>query len=533
MTGAASEFVLDASLRSAWLPSVERFPDRPAVVLEGKTLTYAELDAEARQIAACILDRLARPAIRVGVFASRSLTAYAGVISSLFAGGGFVPLNRRFPVQRTAAMIRRAQLDALIVDEVSASQLGELAALVSLPPIIIAHEENAHRTLRSMGLDVVGPDELRRVEPLGGLPAVEATDLAYLLFTSGSTGEPKGVGVTHANALHYVRTMSARCGLSPLDRCSQTFELTFDLSVHDMFVTWERGAALFVPRQIDLLAPVRFANKHDLTVWFSVPSVAALAQKNGMLRASAMPSVRLSLFCGEPLPNALAAAWKHAAPRSTVHNLYGPTELTIACFAHEWQYDAEALNGIVPIGTPFDGLDIAVVDDDLTVVRQGEVGELLVSGPQTVPGYWMDAVRTEEKFVELTAASSEARRYYRTGDRVVRLESGNYAFVGRTDHQIKVRGFRVELGEVEAVLLGSTGVTQAVALGWPMVSGVADRIVAFVSGTEVDTTLVRDRAIERLPDYMVPERIILVDEFPSNSNGKVDRGKLAGLLADS
>jgi acyl-coenzyme A synthetase/AMP-(fatty) acid ligase len=247
-----------------------------------------------------------------------------------------------------------------------------------------------------------------------------------------------------------------------------------------------------------------------------------------------MPTLRLSLFCGEPLPATTAAAWQAGATHSIVENIYGPTELTIACFAYRWNAEtspAESVNGVVSIGRPLPGLGALVVDDALRPVAAGEVGELLVCGPQTTPGYWRDEKKTAERFVELAVSETRRKRFYRTGDRVVQQPSGDYAYIGRVDHQIKVLGFRVELAEIEAALLAQPGVTQAVAIGWPVEDGRALGIVGFVGGSDAAPDAMRQALATTLPDYMVPSRVLLVDEFPLNANGKVDRKQLAEQLA--
>ncbi len=518
------------SLRTGFLSSVARYPERLALTVDGENFTYAELDTRARRIAGLIVDRLGFAASRVGIFASRSIEAYTGTLAAMYAGAAFVPLNRRFTVARTAAMIRRSRLDAIIVDAGSAPQLHDVLAGVEKPLLLIVPDGAAFEIARTLDHNASGEDDLRTAPPLHELPPMVPDDIAYLLFTSGTTGEPKGVGVCHSNVVHYLDVVAARYDLGPNDRCSQLFDQTFDLSVHDLFATWGAGASLHVPRPIDTLAPVRFVNFRELTSWFSVPSAAALAFKKGMLKVGSMPSLRLSLFCGEPLPAALADAWQTAAGNSRVENLYGPTELTIACFSYHWRADVspqESVQGIVPIGRPFPGLAALLVDDALEPVGEGQRGELLVCGPQTTPGYWSDEERTRERFVTLPVADTVEKLFYRTGDRVERLPTGNYAFIGRTDNQIKLLGFRVELGEIEAVLLKGEGVGQAAALGWPIVDGSAQRVVAFVSGRGVNVDALRSAARTELPDYMVPERFIMIEDFPVNANGKIDRRELA------
>ena len=518
------------SLRSGFLDFAQRHPENVALVVGGATRTYGEVEARARCWAQAIVGRLDKRCERVGVFAYRSETAYVGVLAALCSGATFVPLNRTFPADRTRAMIRRAALDAIIVDRASAPLLADVLADFDAPPVLLAPDGGetalrAHAVLDATALDAT--------TPLAELPPVLLDDLAYLLFTSGTTGEPKGVGVTHANVLHFLDVMQERYSLGPADRLSQTFDQTFDLSVFDMFMAWQVGARICVPQPIDLIAPARFVQKHELTVWFSVPSIPALMRRKGTLRPDTMPSLRWSLFCGEPLPRRSAEEWQAAAANSVVENLYGPTELTIACTAYRWDKNSSGdacLHDLVPIGRPLAGLASIVVDETLNEVPDGDAGELLVTGPQTVPGYWQDGARTAERFVELAVTPKTTKRFYRTGDRVIRTETGDYAYLGRTDFQIKVLGYRVELGEVEAALARGDGVVDAVAVGWPQEEGRATGIVGFVTGQVGDVGQLLASLRTRLPEYMVPSEIIVRESFALNANGKVDRNALVAWL---
>lgn len=519
------------SLRSGFLRSASQFPDAPCLVVKGTTHSYAEVESTARRWAHGIVRSLGRPAARVGVFGSRSFTSYVGELAALFSGATFVPLNPSFPRERTRGMIRKAELDVIIVDGGAQGQLAEVLDS-SLPPVLILAPDA--ESLDGAGGDTLLAGELAAEPPLSDLPPLLPHDIAYLLFTSGSTGQPKGVPVTHANALAFVDFATDHYRITPDDRFSQTFDQTFDLSIFDLFVAWEKGASVYALQSLDLIAPARFIERNGLTVWFSVPSVPALMRRKNTLKPDALPSLRVSLFCGEPLPADTAAAWQAAAPASIVENLYGPTELTIACLWYRWDAadsPAACVNGLVPIGRPFPGLAAAIVDDDLKPVADGEAGELCVSGPQTTPGYWRDPAKTAERFVELPDQPFPAERFYRTGDRVSRLPSGDYVYLGRTDHQIKVMGFRVELGEIEACLLSEPNTVQAVAVGWPVADGSAEGIVAFVSGGDIDLEWLRQETSRRLPAYMVPREIRLVGTMPLNANGKIDRLALTQTLA--
>ncbi len=334
-----------------------------------------------------------------------------------------------------------------------------------------------------------------------------------------------------------MEVMSQRYEIRPEDRFSQTFDQTFDLSVFDLFMAWNNGACVYAMSPVDLLAPTKFINNNEISVWFSVPSVPVQMCRRNTLTANSFPGLRWSLFCGEPLLQQSAEMWQRAAPNSTVENLYGPTELTIACFVHRWDPESSppiCRNGIVPIGRPYPGLAALVVDEQMNSVADGEAGELCVNGPQTTPGYWRAPEITAQRYVNLPISEYQTRRFYRTGDLVMKLADGNYVFLGRADHQIKVLGHRVELGEIEAVLRGHPGVEHVVALGWPVESASAEAIVVFVSGNLLETDSLLAVAKVELPPYIVPRHIYVLSEMPLNANGKVDRGRLKEiLLADT
>jgi len=518
------------SLRSGFLRHAAARPDAPAIVVRGLTYSYGQMEDTARRWARAIIDASRGRPERVGLFAYRSAVAYTGTMAALLSGASYVPLNPTFPAERTLAMIAAADLDAVIVDSTCLPQVAKLRALSQLPMLV--PEADIGETPGIAGR-IFGKSELERTAPLDQLPQLTPEDIAYLLFTSGSTGAPKGVPVTHGNAVYFMDFMSRRYAIQPGDRFSQTFDQTFDLSVFDLFMAWSNGACVYGITPVELLSPTRYVNQNQITVWFSVPSVPAQMARRGTLVPNCMPSLRWSLFCGEPLTELSAQMWQAAAPNSVVENLYGPTELTIACFLHRWDPQsspAMCRNGIVPIGRPYDGLAAVLVDEQLQPVAEGEIGELCVNGPQTTPGYWRAPDITAERYIELPVSRYQKRRFYRTGDLVARLPEGEYVFMGRADNQIKVLGHRVELGEIEAVLRAHPGVEHAVAFGWPAVGTTADAIVAFISGSvnSIDDLLARAKAA--LPPYIVPRQILTVADMPLNANGKIDRRTLKERL---
>lgn len=522
-------------LHEGFLSSCDRFPDRPALEAAGVTLTYRELRDRAAAVAASLAAATPEggPPL-TAVLGARSPSAFAGVLGTLMRGHGYVPLNPSFPVDRSRAMLDRARCRAVVVDGASAALLDSVLPPGGPPLLLILPDHTDVRQIAAAWPThtILGAADLASPSDWRPCP-VDINAIAYLLFTSGSTGVPKGVMVTHGNATHVVDAMVRRYGITPDDRLSQMFDMTFDLSVFDMFVTWERGSCLCCPSAKALIAPGRFIRDSRLTLWFSVPSTAVFMRRLGMLKPNSYPSLRWSLFCGEPLTVETATAWASAAPSSTVENLYGPTEVTIACTLYRWdpiRSPAESAMGLVPIGECYPDMEALVLDEKLREVPPGGDGELLMRGPQVAAGYWQDPERTAASFF---VPPGRTERHYRTGDRVRRPHGeGPLRYVGRVDDQVKVNGYRVELGEVEAAVREASGVDAVIAVGWPPTPSGVGGIEAFLGNTAVDPDAVRERVGRRLPDFMVPRRLHLLPELPLNANGKFDRKMLRARLEE-
>jgi amino acid adenylation domain-containing protein len=524
------------TLRAGFLASAAAHPDRPALEAGGVTLTYAELRHRAAALAATLERELPTADVPLtAVFGARSATAFAGVLAALLRGHGYVPLNPKFPSDRTRVMLERAGCGAVIVDEGAAGALDALLEGVERRLVIVLPdvEDVSAIAARWPQHAIVGASGLAAAEDWAPRP-VDPDGIAYLLFTSGSTGTPKGVMVAHRNVLAFLDVMTERYGITPEDRFSQTFDMTFDLSVFDMFLAWENGACVCCPPENALMTPGRFIRDSRVTVWFSVPSTAVFMRKLKMLKPDSYPTLRWTLFCGEPLPAEVARDFAAAAPGSIVENLYGPTELTIACTLYRWDDErspGESALGIVPIGEPYPGMTAIVVGDDLREVAPGEDGELLLTGPQMTLGYWRDPEKTAAAFV---VPPGLEETYYRTGDRVRRpLDGTPMTYRGRVDHQVKVLGHRVELGEVESAIRDESGVDAVVAIGWPPTPAGVGGIVAFMGDLDVDVDALRERLRRRLPSYMVPRELRLLAELPLNANGKYDRKILKATLEES
>jgi non-ribosomal peptide synthetase component F len=299
-----------------------------------------------------------------------------------------------------------------------------------------------------------------------------------------------------------------------------------------MFMTWNAGASLHVVSASQLTVPISFIQDHALTVWNSAPTIVGLLMQLSAFRPGIFPSLRVSIFGGDTLTVEAATAWQGAAPASTVDNVYGPTEATIECL-HQRLTDPPMVTrerGSLALGVPYAGNTVAIVDAAMNFLPAGEIGELAISGVQLAVGY-LDQV-------ELTAARFpviDGRRWYLTGDLAYQDSEGRFHHLGRCDDQIKVRGHRVELGDVESHLRQVCGTDLAAAVAWPFADGAATGIVGFVAGPagEAIPSLPEIRAAleRRLPGYMVPETIRRIAALPLTSHGKVDRGALVALLA--
>ncbi|MEU0659516.1 amino acid adenylation domain-containing protein [Streptomyces lavendulocolor] len=498
--------------------TAHRHPDRPALTVGATTLSYGELRAHAETLAARLRPGRpgpgGRPPRRVALLAVRTPVTYAAYLAVQRLGAAVVPLNPAAPPGRNETVVRHAGAEMVLADaEADARPAGGAVPVV---PVALTDGAGA-------------PD-------LGGLPGPGPRDTAYILFTSGSTGRPKGVVIRHANTDAYLDHAVARTGAGPDSRLSQTFDLTFDPSVFDMFVAWSTGAALVVPTRDELLDPAGFVARHALTHWFSVPSVVSLAARLRRLPPGAMPTLRYAAFAGEPLTLRQARSWAAAAPGARLENLYGPTELTVTCTGYRLPADPadwpRTGNGTLPIGTPHPGAEALVVDERMC---PAEEGELLVRGAQRFPGY-LDPADDPGRFAAgepggglrpyeegpLTDA-----HWYRTGDRVARTGDG-LLHLGRLDSQVKLSGYRVELGEVEEALRSRPGVVDAVVVA--RTDRAAPALEAVYTGEAPDPAALLDALHERLPAYMVPRTLLRLTELPLNLNGKTDRGAVLAAL---
>lgn len=512
----------DRTLYQWFADSVERHPDVCALDLGETELTYAGLRSAVLALAERIVDEHGSVPQRVALLANRSVVAFAGYLAALRLGAVVTPLTPAFPAERNRRVCDLAEPDVLVADPSGERQLSD--ALSGAAPTILRTDD----------------EWVVSGEPIGDLPAhrVSLDDVAYVLFTSGSTGRPKGVPIRHCNASRYVAHNIDQYEVGPGCRTSHTFDLTFDPSVHDLFVTWGAGATLVVPTRAEQYSPVDYLVNREITHWFSVPSVVSVSEEMGNLPKGKVGELRWSVFIGEPLSYRQALAWAEVAPGGRISNVYGPTELTVACTEYSLPADQQrwptTSNDTVPIGPVYPFLDHLVLDEDGCAAEEGE---LCVRGIQRFAGY-LDSDDNRGRFLKWDGSRARAydgggdlaeEHYYRTGDRV-RVESGELVHLGRLDTQVKVRGYRIELGEIEAALRRHPDIVQAAVIA--VRGGDETQLFGFHTGEPIPTGTLTKWLRARLPIHMVPRRLRHLLAIPLTANGKTDRLRLQEMVQE-
>ena len=515
-----------------------RQPQRPAVASDGCLLTYQELDRLSNKVARALLRLGVAPGDRVGILAPKSAAAVLGIYGALKAGACYVPLDPKAPAGRLSHIVRDSDTAVIVADDARTSQAAALADSVPRPcSVVVAgvpgrpgREEAAVAVAQGAAMVPWTAVAGESAEPLAEERAIE-TDLAYILYTSGSTGTPKGVMISHRNSLTFVDWAAAAAGLSERDRVCSPAPLHFDLSVFDIFATCQAAACLTVlpGRTATFPASIaRWLETERISVWYSVPSVLTLLACYGTLRQFDLSGLRTVIFAGEVFPPKHLARLMADLPHPRYLNWYGPTETNV-CTAFEvpaGEADAQP----APIGKACANTEVfAVTSEGSRVSRPGQVGELYVRGPSLMRGYWGQSAMTSEVLVRNPFRAEYDELVYRTGDLVTLDPAGNYVYLGRRDSMVKIRGYRVELGEVEAALYRHPAIAEATVLPVPD-ELLGSRLRAVVT-TDGAGNLTREDVLDHcrrwLPGYMVPDMVEFREALPRTSTGKIDRVGLA------
>jgi amino acid adenylation domain-containing protein len=521
--------------------SAARAPRLPAVASRGQFLTYQELDRLSNQVARALLAQGVAPGDRVGILAPKSAASVVAAFGVLKAGACYVPLDPKSPAGRLSSIMRDSGISIVLADEGSAHQAAGLRdTLHQLRSVMVTGPHRGSEGWQPAGAQPAGPAVLpwetvlaQPDEALAGDRAIE-TDLAYILYTSGSTGTPKGVMISHRASLTFVVWAANCAGLSDQDRVCSPAPLHFDLSVFDIFATCQAAACMVVLPEMTSTFPARLAEwmeQERISVWYSVPSVLTMLTTYGNLPGLDLSRLRAVIFAGEVFPVKHLTRLMAELPHARYFNWYGPTETNV-CTSFEVPVTEGRTEfaAPVPIGKACANTDVfAVTSEGHRVSRPGEEGELYVRGPGLMRGYWGQPEKTREVLVGNPFQHAYDEPAYRTGDLATVDADGNYVFLGRRDGLVKTRGYRVELGEVEAALYAHPAIREAVVLPVPdELLGSRLRAVIAVDGSGALTRQeVLEHCLQRLPRYMVPDVVEFCEELPRTSTGKVDRTRLA------
>ncbi len=510
----------------------QRRPEAIAVVMEEQTLTYGQLDYASNRLARLLKAAGCEKGDRVCFAIPKSPAAIVAIAGILKADCMHVPIDSSSPAPRVAKVLRSSQPRYLLGVSGSLSLLEELFLQPEIAASVkVGWMEDSAPAAKNFTATFTAKDiQSHSGEALEY--ANQSSDPAHILFTSGSTGDPKGVVITHANVIAFVEWATQYFGMNASDRVSCHPPLHFDLATFDIFGAFAVGAQLhLVPPMLTLLPNklAEFIRHAELTQWFSVPSVLNYMAKFDVVKPDDFPSLERLLWCGEVFPTPALIYWMQRLPHVTFTNLYGPTETTIASSYYTIPACPVDASQPIPIGMACSGEELMVLDQQLHPLAQGEVGDLYIGGVGLSPGYWRNDGATNSAFLSANGHG----RIYRTGDLAKVCADGLVHFVGRADTQIKSRGYRIELGEIEVAMNAVKELKECAIVAVPT-DGFENNLIccAYVpqNGAAVTPQILRRQLSAVLPSYMLPSEWLAFDRLPNNGNGKIDRHKLKDLF---
>ena len=484
-----------------------RYHSKPAFVIEGKHYSYELFRQRIATITNKFTDEANNISI-VGIDASdiANFETYCQIFACLIAGKCFVPLNFNEPPERLKYFISKSGIQLLLVN----NDTEQSKKVLDLPVIKINTEQ---------------------IDPFNEIKVKEVTEneIAYLLFTSGSTGMPKGVPLTRKNLFEFTNNIK-KIGFefNESDKFLQVFDLNFDFSLFTYFIPIVYGASVHPveSKGIKLSNTLRILFEDEITVSSHVPSFLSILKP--YYEEISLPSLRYLFFCGEALSNELTFEFSKCVPHARIVNFYGPTEATIFCTYYEWKQELMNIkhhNGSVSIGKAFPNMLTVILDEQNKVITQPNIiGELCLAGNQLTPGYYKNDEKNKTSFVELIIDGNN-HRLYRTGDLAFYDKDGDIMFVGRKDFQIKIQGYRIELGEIEYTLRKLLNNPDVVVVSRNNKNDITE-LHAFIKGIELNKAELKAKVSEVLPAYMLPTDYHFIKDFPLNNNGKIDRNKL-------
>lgn len=486
--------------------AIKKHDDKNVFFIKGSFYRYADFSKEIAKLRSAIQVNITEPEKIIGLIANDDIITYAAIIALWFEGKAYVPINPLNPRDRNESIIRQALINTIIDS--------------SDEPIFPEY-------------NVIESKKLPAASVNSTPKKVADQDLAYILFTSGTTGKPKGVPITRANVTGFIEAFwKIGFDINEKDKCLQMFDLTFDLSVMSYLVPLLKGACIYpIPKdKIKYGYIYELIAEQKLTLALMVPSM--LHYLRAYFDEINSPDMRYSLFCGEALPLDVTEQWSKCLPNAKIFNVYGPTEDTIFCthYAFGKSGNNKSHNGILSIGRAMAGTATIIIDEKNRILPSGEVGQLCLGGIQLTPGYWHNEEKNIEAFFS-TEINGKPERFYKTGDLCMQDEDGDILYLGRIDFQTKIQGLRVELSEIEFHVKTFLNNINAVAIALSDAIGNTE-IGLVLESMEFNITSLQDYMKSKMPVYMIPKKVLFIDRFPLNINEKIDRKKLGELFSD-
>tara|TARA_B100000780_G_C21100033_1_gene443884 strand:+ start:93 stop:1670 length:1578 start_codon:yes stop_codon:yes gene_type:complete len=492
--------------------------------------TYEEVNYKAVKVANSLIS-LGADNEAIAIVGQRNVNQYLGIIGTLYSNCHYVPINTKYKKERVLKIIKKANIRFFIGDEVSLLKIKSIIDESNISSnfyFITPNDECSNEKW-------IDKKSLNKVNPLP-LEFIDNPDrLIYTMFTSGSTGEPKGVMVSNKNIISWLNSMTKIYDLKEGFKASQIYDLSFDLSVSDMFFTWANGGVLCILSEDEKLMPFDYIRREKIEFWSSVPTVASFMEKMGLLKENVFPSIKYSVFCGEPFPKSLADMWKKAAPLSSIENSYGPTEATIwiTRFSYEINNPSyQSISSILPIGKIYDGHEMKLINENNSLITgNNQKGELVYKGPQITLGYLNNEKKTKESFRNFDW-DSEGAIWYRSGDIGFINENGDFECLGRTDNQIKIAGRRLEIGEVETAIRKYEKTKDAIIIPLRDENNLVKYLIAFstIKLSKDEEKFVKLDLNNQIEKIFIPKKIIFIPKLPLTYSGKVDRKLLESKL---
>jgi amino acid adenylation domain-containing protein len=513
--------------------SAERNPSQTAVTGLGGSLSYEQLERLSNQIAHQLRNNGVRPGDRVGLLLDKRVEGVAALLGIQKAGAAYVPVDPFSPPQRAAYILSNCKVKALVSASHKISKMpAEFLNSDTLDSLILVDDApNSTAPRLPARLQVNSLEEIRNTQrDLHPAVAITENYLAYILYTSGSTGEPKGVMISHLNSLTFVNWGHDTLGVNAHDRVSSNAPFHFDLSVFDLYCALKAGATICLVPYSAAAFPAelgRWISSNEISIWYSVPSALIQLVEHGQLDEHNYDRLRMVLFAGEVFPIKYLRRLVEALPKPGYYNLYGPTETNVCTYYQVQPSDLEeSRTQPVSIGKACANTEVVAISERGEPAKPGEEGELYVRGGTVMKGYWGRQQDTNKVVVSDFLNPHYNDVLYRTGDIVREMPDGNYEYIGRRDKMIKSRGYRIELGEIEAALYAHSEVIEAAVIAVPD-EKIGARIKAYVV---VQNGLTRADLEQfcglRLPRYMIPELLEMRSQLPKTSTGKIDKKTL-------